>query len=297
MLAEQVRADRIDVLFDLTGHTGQNRLLVFARKPAPIQVTWIGYEGTTGLSAMDYIVADDCQIAPGEEGYYREKVLRLPGGDLCYDPPADAPDVGPLPAATRGYVTFASFNNPAKMTSLVVGAWSEILRRVPDSRLMLKFRGMDSPHNRRRFLDRFAAQGITPDRLDLRGFSPHGEYLAQHHDIDIALDPFPFSGSLTTCNSLWMGVPVVACRGATFASRHSWNHLSSVGLAELLAGDVSQYVELAVALAQDLGRLAVIRAELRDRVRVSPLCDGQRVARHLLQAVRQAWREWNQRQI
>jgi predicted O-linked N-acetylglucosamine transferase (SPINDLY family) len=314
-LAERIRADAIDILFDLAGHSHGNRLLTFARKPAPIQITWIGYPGTTGLAAMDYLLADPRQIPPQAEGDYRERVLRMPEGYVCYDPPADAPPVGPLPALQeKGIspicrngpegaahkldlspfprVTFGSFNNPAKITPQVVAVWAELLRQTPASRLVLKFRGLDEPSAAGRLARLFAGQGIDPARLELRGESPHAELLGQYGRIDVALDTFPYSGGLTTCEALWMGVPVVTCPGATFASRHSLSHLTSVGLTETVAPDLGAYVEVARALAGDLSRLAAIRGRLRGQMAASPLCDGPRFAGHLMALLRGVWRQW-----
>ena len=291
-LAEQIRADRIDILFDLTGHTAANRLMVFARKPAPIQITWLGYAATTGLAAMDYILADGHEIPPHFEAFYREKVLRLPNGYVCYDPPAHAPPVAPSPAAANGIVTFGSFNNPAKITPDVVALWSAILRQVPKSRLLLKYRGWADEPTRQRFIALFSAAGLEPDRVELQDWSSHAELLAQYSAIDLALDPFPYSGGLTTCEALWMGVPVITCPGETFASRHSLSHLSNVGLTETIARDFDEYVELAVALASDLPRLAALRAGLRGRMAASPLCDGKRFSANLLALLREIWQKW-----
>ncbi len=200
-LTEQIRADRIDVLFDLAGHTCYNRLLAFARKPAPIQITWIGYEGTTGLAAMDFLLADRHVVPEGTEHYYREHVLRMPDGYLCYDPPDAAPPVGPLPSLKTGHVTFGSFNNLAKITPEVVAVWAKILRRVPTARLVLKYGGLGDPVVKRRYFDLFAAHGVEPQRLELLPPSPYAEYLAMYQQVDVALDPFPFSGSATTCEA------------------------------------------------------------------------------------------------
>jgi predicted O-linked N-acetylglucosamine transferase (SPINDLY family) len=291
-LTEQIRADRIDILFDLAGHTAGHRLLVFARKPAPIQVTWAGYVGTTGLSAIDYLVADRFEIPPGAETHYTDRILRMPDDYVCYDPPAYAPPVGPLPARERGHVTFGSFNYPAKIGPPVIAVWAEILRRVPGARLLLKYRSIDDPAIAGRLTELFAGHGIGPDRVEYRGWSPSAELLRQYGEIDIALDPFPYSGGLTTLEALWMGVPVVTCPGETFAGRHSLSHLSNVGLTETIAGDLDQYIEGAVTLANDLPRLAALRAGLRERVASSPLCDGKRFADNLLRLLREAWREW-----
>jgi predicted O-linked N-acetylglucosamine transferase (SPINDLY family) len=291
-LAEQIRSDRIDILFDLTGHTAGGRPLVFARKPAPVQVTWAGYVGTTGLSAIDYLIADRYEVPPGAEVHYAERVLRMPDDYVCYDPPAPASAVGPLPARDRGHVTFGSFNYPAKIGPQVITFWAEILRRLPDARLVLKYRAIDDPSIAGRFAELFASHGIGPGRVEHRGWSAHPELLRQYGDVDIALDPFPYNGGLTTIEALWMGVPVVTCPGETFAGRHSLSHLSNVGVTETIATNVDQYVELAVTLANDLPRLAVLRAGLRERVRSSPLCDAKRFADNLLRLLRDAWREW-----
>jgi protein O-GlcNAc transferase len=291
-LAWQIRADQIDVLFDMAGHTSGNRLLVFARKPAPVQVTWAGYVGTTGLAAMDYILADRYEIPPQSEVYYRERVLRMPDGYVCYDPPDYAPPVSPLPAFENGYVTFAAFHNPAKITPQVVELWAQVLKRLPRARLVLKYRGLDDPSVASRLAELFAGRGIDPGRLEFLGFSAHSETLAHYQRVDVALDAFPYNGGLTTCEALWMGVPVVTCPSETFAGRHSLTHLSNVGLTETIAGDLDEYVEIAVSLASDLPRLAALRAGLRDRMASSPLCDGKRFAENFAEVLRGAWRDW-----
>ncbi len=290
-LAAQIRDDRIDILFDLAGHTARNRMLTFVRKPAPIQVTWIGYEGTTGLSAIDYLLADRFMVPEEAESHYREKVLRLPDCYLCFDPPEESPVVAPLPALRSGHVTFGSCNNLAKLSEEVVAVWADILRRVPLSRLLLKYRGLEDQELRARYLGLFAAQGIPADRLEIEGWSPLGELLARHDGIDVALDPFPFAGGVTTCNALWMGVPVVTWPGETFASRHALSYLSTIGLTETIAGSREEYVEIAARLAADLPRLAAIRAGLRQQMAASPLCDGKRFAANLMSRLRDVWRQ------
>jgi protein O-GlcNAc transferase len=277
-LAEKIRADQVDILFDLAGHTAHNRLLVFARKPAPIQISWIGYEGTTGLAAMDYLIADRLMIPEGAERHYRERVLRMPDGYLCYDPPEAAPPVSSLPSVKNGFTAFGSFNNPAKITPVVVLLWATILNRLPTARLIMKYRGLGDPAVKQRFLDLFATHGIGSERLDLLPWSSYSDYLATYHQVDVALDPFPFSGSTITCESLWMGVPVITCPGDTFASRHSLDHLTRVGLTETIARDTEEYAELALSLAGDPSRLAALRSGLRNRMAASPLCDGERFA-------------------
>ena len=291
-LAEQIRADGIDVLFDLAGHTGGNRLLAFARKPAPIQITWLGYVGTTGLGAMDYLLADRHQVPPEAEPHYTEKILRMPDGYVCYDPPADAPPVGPLPALASGQVTFGSFNNPAKITPQVVAAWAEILRRSAGSRLIVKYFGLDDRLAADRLRRMLADCGVPANQVELSGGAPQAELLKCYNTVDVALDTLPYSGGLTTCEALWMGVPVVTCPGETFAGRHSLSHLSTVGLTETIAGSLDEYAELAVSLAADLTRLADLRAGLRDRVARSPLCDGRRFADNLTEILRAVWRQF-----
>ncbi len=294
-LTEEILADRIDILFDLAGHTAHNRLLVFARKPAPIQITWIGYEGTTGLEAIDYILADSYTIPAGQELWYREQVLRMPRGYVCYDPPKTAPETGPLPAATNGYIRFGSFNNLAKINPQVIEVWARVLDRVPDSRLVLKYQGLESESVRRRYRGLFTTFGVDPLRVELTPPCAYAGYLSAHGEVDIALDPFPFGGGITTCDALWMGVPVITCPGETFASRHALSHLANAGLTETIAGTLEEYVELAVSLAGDLPRLASLRAGLRERMAASSLCDGERLAANLMHVVRGVWQEWCQK--
>ena len=291
-LAATIREDRIDILFDLSGHTGHNRLLAFARKPAPVQITWIGYEGTTGLGAIDYILADRHTIPSDKDAWYRERVVRMPDGYVCYDPPDAAPAVAPPPALNNGYVRFGSFSNLAKITSQVVEVWSRILSRVPGARIALQYQGLQDPSVCRRYLGLFEGAGVDPSRVELLPPTDYGDYLAAYGEVDIMLDPFPFGGGITTCDALWMGVPVVICPGETFASRHSLSHLASAGLTETVATSTDAYVELALALAGDLPRLAALRAELRDRVRSSPLCDGERFAANLMPVLRDLWQAW-----
>jgi protein O-GlcNAc transferase len=290
-LADKIRADEIDILFDLAGHTAKNRILIFARKPAPIQITWAGYASTTGLAAIDYILSDRYEIPPAAEQHYRERVLRMPDGYVCYADPVDAPQVSPQPALAHGSVTFGSFSKPAKVNGQVIEVWAKILDRLPQSRLILRFRGFHQPTVANRVAHEFADLGIDPRRIDF-GIAPPEQLLAEYQAVDVALDPFPYGGGLTTCEALWMGVPVVTCPGETFASRHSLSHLSNVGLTELVARGRDHYVELAVSLANDLPRLAKMRAALREQMAASPLCDGKRFAENLTKLLRDSWREW-----
>lgn len=291
-LAELIRADAVDILFDLAGHTAANRLPVFARKPAPVQISWAGYAGTTGLAAMDYVLGDRYQAPEGDERYYSERVLRMPDGYLCYGPPDGAPEVGPLPALARGQFTFGSFNNPAKFNREVVALWAKIMKRVPGSRLMMKYRGLETAAMKARVGELFAAEGIPADRLELVTPSPHPAVLAAYNDVDLALDPFPYSGGITTCEAIWMGVPVITCPGATFAGRHSFSHLSNAGLGQFVARDLGHYEEMAAEWAGDLKGLAQVRAGMRAQVAASPLCDARRFAENCQRLLREAWRRW-----
>jgi predicted O-linked N-acetylglucosamine transferase (SPINDLY family) len=293
LLDRQIRDDQIDILFDLAGHTALNRLPLFARKPAPIQISWAGYVGTTGLEAMDYLLADRYEVPEGEESHYREAILRMPDGYICYGPPAQAPEVGPLPALGRGQVTFGSFNNPAKLNPEVLALWARVLRRVPDSRLMLKYRGLDNPPVQARFRELFARHEIGAERVELVAPSQHAGLLQTYGtEVDIGLDPFPYSGGITTCEALWMGVPVITCPGATFASRHSLTHLTNAGLGQFVARDFDHYVELAAEWARNLDQLAALRAGMRAQLLASPLCDAPRFARNFERLMREAWCRW-----
>jgi predicted O-linked N-acetylglucosamine transferase (SPINDLY family) len=290
-LVEQIREDRIDILFDLAGHTARNRILVFARKPAPIQIAWIGYEGTTGLSAMDYLLADEQMIPKDAEKYYRETILRMPDGYVCYERSETAPSVGSLPLSTNGYATFGSFNNPAKLTSKVIEVWSKILRSVPNSKLVLKYRGLTEPAVKQHFIDEFSANGVDPLQLELLPQSSYADYLSTYQRIDVALDPFPFVGGATTCEALWMGVPVLTWPGETFAGRHSLSHLVNVGLTEMVAAGPDDYVEMAVSLAGNAARLSEIRSSLRERMATSPLCNTKRFADNLAAMLQRIWKQ------
>lgn len=275
-LAARTKADRIDVLVDLAGHTARNRLPLFARRAAPVQLTWAGYVGTTGLRAMDGLIADRWHVPEGEEAPYTETVWRLGGGYgyVAYAPPPDMPEVGPLPAASHGVTTFGCLNAVTKINAQVAALWARVLDAVPGSLLLLKTDALDDPATAERLRALLGAAGIGPNRLVLEGGSGHAAHLAAYGRIDIALDPFPYSGGMTTLEALWMGVPVVTLTGATFAGRHSTSHLSVAGLSELcVAASPDAYVAKAIALAADLDALAALRGTLRDRMEASPLAD------------------------
>jgi predicted O-linked N-acetylglucosamine transferase (SPINDLY family) len=285
-VASLIRMEQIDVLVDLAGHSKGNRLGVFALRAATMQITWAGYAGTTGLAAMDYLLADRFEVPDGCEAIYRERVLRMPHDYICYLPPHYAPPVAQLPASTNGYVTFAAFHNAAKCGSDAIALWAQAMLAVPASRIVLKYRKLDQPQVRNRILRGFADHGITADRITIEGTSPHGAMLARYNDVDMGLDSPIYSGGLTTCEALWMGVPVVTLPGQTFARRHSLSHLSNVGLTELVANDEAEFVALAASLAGDMARLSSLRATLRQRVAASPLCDYAGFAKNFLAVLR-----------
>lgn len=278
---EMVRADGLDVLVDLSGHGGGNRLPVLARRAAPVQVSWLDYFATTGVPAMDYALFDPVSAPPGREGFFTETIVRLPDSRFCYAPPDYAPPVAPPPVDTNGFITFGSFNKLEKLTPAVVALWSRVLCSIPGSRLVLKWRTLADLSEQVEVRRGFAAHGIGADRVALRGQSSHPAMLAEYAGIDIALDPFPYNGGLTSCEALWMGVPVITLAGQRPVSRQTMGFLALVGLSDLVAHDQNGFVAAALALAGDRGRLSDLRRDLRGRMAVSPLCDGGRFAAHV----------------
>jgi len=278
--AERIQADGIDLLVDLGGHTGNSRLAIFAHRAAPVQLSWLGYPNTTGLAAIDYRLTDAIADPPESDGFHIEKLIRLDQGFLCYRPPADAPPVAPPPCLTRGFVTFGSFNHPAKLSDATVRCWADLLSHVPNSRLLLKYKIFEDAATRRFHQDRFLAAGLAADRLELLGHIDDAQgHLGAYGRIDVALDPFPYNGTTTTCEALWMGVPVVTLAGSRHAGRVGASLLHRVGLDELVVPDPEAYGALAAALATDPDRLATLRAAMRDRLAASPLLDGAGFAR------------------
>jgi predicted O-linked N-acetylglucosamine transferase (SPINDLY family) len=288
-LADLVRADEIDLLVDLCGHTAGHRLLAFARRPAPVQLTLFNLTGTTGLRAIDYRLTDPVADPPGEaDRLYVEKLLRLPGVGWVYSPPADVPDPNPLPAAAGRPFTFGCLNHPAKLSDACVGTWAGVLKAVPGSRLVLL--AGRSAETARVLEGRFAAAGVSADRLDLAYRLPEGEYYEAYRAIDLALDPFPFNGGVTTGDALWMGVPVLTVAGRAGRSRQGVSVLTAVGLPEFVADTPEKLVDLAATWADQRAALADLRGTLREMVRHSPLVDAAALTGHVESAYRQAWR-------
>ena len=277
-LARIIRDDQIDVLFDLDGHAGK-RMGMYSRRPAPIQCSWMGYVGTTGLTCMDYLVADKWQIPATSDAYYSEQVLHMPNGYVCFPPPTDPVGITPLPMLQNGYVTFGSMNQPAKANLHVLHSWARILQAVPRSRLRLQYKGYDCSTIVSRITNVFREYSIDEERLEFIGKSSGLEMLMGYQSIDIALDTFPYSGGITTCEALWMGVPVITFPGETFASRHATSHLSNVGVSELIAEDLDAYEALAISLANSSNHLDSMRKSLRAQMLASSLCDGELFAR------------------
>ncbi len=291
-LADQIHQDQIDILVDLSGHTAYNRLPAFVRRPAPVQATWIGYFHSTGLESIDYFITDPFTTPSASCQLFSEIPVWLPHSRFCYSPPDYAPEVAPVAAISNGWITFGSFNRIEKLVDPVIAAWAEILKAVPHSKLLLKAGVLESQSVCEDVLLRFFACGIDSERLDLRGPSPHPEMLAQYGEVDIALDPFPFNGGMTTLEALWMGVPVVTLAGNSVVSRQSTSALANIGLTELIFDDLPRYIQGAVMLARDSGRLAALRREIRQRMVKSPLCQPEHFAQDLEILYRSMWQAW-----
>jgi predicted O-linked N-acetylglucosamine transferase (SPINDLY family) len=294
-MRERIRADRIDILVDLAGHTGDNLLPLFARRAAPVQVGWLGYPDTTGLAAMDYRIVDALSDPPGEaDALASETLVRLPRPFLCYRPTADLPPVAAGPLADGKPMTFGSFNTAMKLNDPLFDAWGEILRAVPEARLLLKAKQFASPRSRARVLDALAARGVAPERVTVLAFAPTlGAHLDLYGGIDLALDTFPYNGTTTTCEALAMGGPVLGVKGDRHCARVGESLLAAAGLAEeFLAKDIGDYVRRAVGFAARRGDLAAWRLGLRQRLLASPLCDEAGFVAALEDAYRAMWRTW-----
>ena len=267
-----IAEDQIDVLIDLSGHTARSRLLVFARKPAPVQITYVGYPNTTGMTAMDYRISDSYMDPPGvSEAMYTETLLRMPHGLWCYRPPALAPAINALPAQKNGWITFGSPHGIAKINQSVLEVWADVLEQVPDSRLVMA--GVPEGATRRRLKESFSSKGIEASRIEILGKLNFDDYFKFYHRVDVVLDAFPYTGGTTTCESLWMGIPVITLAGDYGVSRAGVSLLSGAGLSEMIAASVVQYAQIAVRLSRDVTALAELRAGLRERLKQSSLMD------------------------
>ena len=293
-VAARIREDGIDLLVDLAGHTRDNRLLAFAGRPAPVQLSYLGYANTTGLEAIDYRLTDGIADPEGTGAErHSEPLIRLPRSFLCYRPPDAAPEVAPARPSKDGAVTFGSFNKALKISPRVVALWARLLAALPRSSLLLKSDSFADSTAREGLLAAFEAQDVDRARISLL---PAEETIAAHlrrySEIDLALDPFPYNGATTTCEALWMGVPVVALAGTAHAGRVSASILAAVGLPELVAASEDAYIEIALALASDDERRAQLRSSLRKRMLASPLCDAEGAAQALEEAYRTLWQRF-----
>lgn len=290
-LAALIRADGIDVMVDLAGHTANSRLLALARKPAPVQLTYLGYPATTGMDAIGYRLTDAVAEPAGtSDQYYVEELVRLPHSLWCYKPFPDMPAVTALPALRNGYLTLGSFNNFAKVGPRVIALWAEIMRALPSARLSLLCASDQATQTKVRA--QFQALGVDAERLVLYGRESRAAYLRRFADVDLALDPFPCNGGTTTCDALWMGLPVVSLIGDTFLSRASFSVLSAAGIQEFAARTPAEYVQRCIDLARHPLHLVTLRATLRDRLQASPLLDGVLLARNIEAVFRQLWTRW-----
>jgi len=291
-LAEQIRADQVDILFDLSGHTSGGKLLVFARRPAPVQLTWMGYPSTTGIRAIDGLLSDRWMTPEGVEPHFAERIIRMPAATAIYRPPTDLPEIGKLPQLQQPSITLGSFNNIAKVNEPVVALWCRVLHSLPGSRMFLKFRALNETSVQDRIARMFANHGIGRERLEFQPFSPLREMLGDYNRVDLALDTFPYSGGTTTMLALLMGVPVVTLPGETMASRQSLSVLKSIGVEECIANDADDFVRRATALALDRARLSELRETLRPRMLSSTYCDAPRFVKDFEVTLRTLWREW-----
>lgn len=292
-VSDLILGDGIDILVDLAGHTGRNRLLVFARRPAPIQMAWIGYPNTTGLQSIEYRITDEwADPEPYADTIHSEQLLRLPSGFNCYLPPADSPPVSPLPASHAGSVTFGSFNNFAKINAKVIETWAEILKLTPGSRLLVKCKQMGDAWVREKLGNQFRDLGIREDQLLLLShIAQTAGHLDAYNLVDVGLDSFPFNGATTSFEALWMGVPIVTLAGDRHAARVGVSILHRLGLDDLIANTSEDYIEIAASLAGRLEELAALRSSMRGRMTESGLTDAVRTTREVEDAYRRAWRE------
>ncbi len=290
-LSQFIAASKVDILIDMSGHTGAGRPGVFVQRAAPVQASWLGYPGTTGIPAMDYLLTTATLAPPGFEAFAHERILRFPDTHACFEAP-EAPPVAERPAARNGYLTFGCFNNPAKISDDAVASFAEILNRVPESRLKIQYQALRAPGLRARLHAKLEAHGIAPARVHLSAETDRAAFLSGYDGVDIALDSFPYSGCMTTCEALWMGCPVITFPGDIMAGRQAASILAAAGLSEFIARDRAGFEDLAVSLARDPHRLTILRTGLRTMLSRSPLCDGELFAREFTQAMRTMWADW-----
>ncbi len=289
-LADKISLDQIDILVDLTGHTAKNRLLMLAMKPAPVQVTYLGYPCTTGLTMIDYRITDGYMDPVDRlESLNSETPVRMQGSYFCYSPHENSPPVSELPAIEQGYVTFGSFNNYCKLNAELFALWAQILGAVPDSKLLIKAKSLADQATREALLAQFAQLGIAADRLIVSEYTQSPQHLKSYHQVDIALDSFPFTGGTTTFEALWMGVPVVTLVGERQVSRQGLSILSVLRLTDLIADTPEAYVDRAVKLARDIQALQQLRGGMRAKMQTSPLMDGVSFTRDLEARYREMW--------
>lgn len=291
-VVETIKADEIDILFDLAGHTDKTRVQVFGARMAPVQVHWVGFTGTIGLPTIDYIILDPVSAPEGSDRFYQEAIVRLPHGRFCFTPLAPDEPLQEPPCLRNGFVTFGCFNNITKVGPKVIALWARIMKQAPNSRLILKSKTLVHASVRDPILAAFAAEGVSADRIDMRGASAYLDMLREYNEIDIALDPFPFGGATTTSECLFMGLPVITLPGDRLASRQTLAFLHPMGHEEFVADSMDDYVAKAVALARDPERLRRLRPEIRRALLDAPFSDGPRFVRDLEQALRVMWRRF-----
>jgi predicted O-linked N-acetylglucosamine transferase (SPINDLY family) len=290
-----IRDQRLDIIVDLAGHSGFSRLPLLARRLAPVQVLWCGYSGTSGIETMDYIIVDDVLAPPGEKTYLSEAPLRLPASYVCFTPRGVSLEPGPLPFERNGFTTFGCMNNPSKINKYVVGWWAEILKAVPDSVLLMRYALFVDPLVRERIAKMFRECGIPDNRYQM--LEGKAEFMSVYQDVDIALDTFPYNGTTTTCEALWMGVPVVVLRGDRFVSRVGASLLTYTGLKDLITESPQQYIDLAVQLARDPKQVGELRQQLRGHLPNTPVFTPKAFIKGLETRYFEAFSKWYEKSV
>ena len=291
-LVELIETNRIDILVDLAGHTGNNRLTALSYKPAPVQITNLGYPDTTGMDAIDYRFTDSACEMPNSQQFYSEELVILPEGFLCYKPPEFAPNVTAPPCEKNGFITFGSFNNNCKINPSLAHLWSSVLTGNPGSKLLLKIKGGQFPEIQKHYIGMFQSCGISPEKINIIGWKSLDEHLNMYSQIDIALDSYPYHGTTTTCEALWMGVPVITLVGGEHISRVGLSILRRIGLEFFATKTAQEFAAKATVLAQNRSSLAKIRSSMRGRIATSGLCHAKAFTRNIERAYRQMWHIW-----